>query len=109
NYIKEGYTTVALNFDREPRFYAYLGFDGGRWYGHGRLEDEDNFYVEGRLGGTASGHAYAYSATGYLPKKVVNYLNAAQAAQWTVQRYPWPIMRLSDLYLTPHQNAGLQI
>jgi len=99
NYIKEGYTTVALNFDREPRFYAYLGFDGGRWYGHGRLEDEDNFYVEGRLGGTASGHAYAYSATGYLPKKVVNYLNAAQAAQWTVQRYPWPIMRLSDLYL----------
>src|SRR5690606_29804188 len=34
NYIKEGYTTAKLNFDREPRFYADLGFDGGRWYGH---------------------------------------------------------------------------
>ena len=99
NYIKEGYTTASLNFDREPRFYAYLGFDGGRWYGHGRLTDDETFYVESRLGGAASGHAYAYSATGYLPKKVVNYLNAAQPAQWTVQRYPWPIMRLTDLYL----------
>jgi len=99
NYIKEGYTTVSLHFDREPRFYAYLGFDGGRWYGHGLLTDNENHYVEGRLGGAASGHAYSYSVTGYLPKKVVNYLNAAQPAQWTVQRYPWPIMRLADLYL----------
>ena len=99
NYIKEGYTTASLNFDREPRFYAFLGFDGGRWYGHGRLTDNEALYVESRLGGAASGHAYAYSATGYLPKKLVNYLNAAQPAQWTVQRYPWPIMRLTDLYL----------
>ena len=32
-YIKKGYTTVRMNFDREPRFYASLGFDGGHWMG----------------------------------------------------------------------------
>ncbi len=29
-YIEQGYTTIQLNFEREPRFYAFLGFDGGR-------------------------------------------------------------------------------
>lgn len=98
-YIKEGYTSAELNFNREPRFYADLGFDGGRWYGQGIFTDVDNYYVEGRQGGAASGHAYAYSITGYVPKKVVNYLNAAEPKIWNVQRYPWPIMRLADLYL----------
>ncbi|MNR40831.1 hypothetical protein D3C85_1591580 [compost metagenome] len=31
-HVKQGYTTARLNFDREPRFYADLGFDGGVWY-----------------------------------------------------------------------------
>ncbi|HYH55900.1 MAG TPA: RagB/SusD family nutrient uptake outer membrane protein, partial [Anseongella sp.] len=31
--IKEGYETAALHFDREPRFYAGLAFDGAIWYG----------------------------------------------------------------------------
>ncbi|MBP1652135.1 MAG: RagB/SusD family nutrient uptake outer membrane protein, partial [Bacteroidetes bacterium] len=30
--IKEGETTARLNFDREPRYYADLGFDRGIWY-----------------------------------------------------------------------------
>lgn len=98
-FLKPGYTTARLNFDREPRYYAYLGFDGGRWYGHGLLSDEENFYIEGRLGGISSGHAFSFSITGYLPKKLVNYQNTALAKQWVVQRYPWPIIRLADLYL----------
>src|SRR5690606_1340277 len=32
-YIKPGYTTAGLNFDREPRFYADLFFDGGIVFG----------------------------------------------------------------------------
>lgn len=98
-YIKTGYTTARLNFDREPRYYAFLGFDGGRWYGQGLLSDDENFYIEGRLGGIASGHAFSFAITGYLPKKLVNYQNTALAKQWVVQRYPWPIVRLADLYL----------
>lgn len=33
-YIRNGFTTAYLNFDREPRFYADLGFDGGIWQGN---------------------------------------------------------------------------
>lgn len=98
-FIQENYVTAAMNFDREPRFYASLAFDGSRWYGQGVFTDEDNFYITARAGGTASGHVYSYSATGYWPKKVVNHLNAAGPTLWTVQTYPWPVIRLADLYL----------
>ncbi|GAA4311814.1 RagB/SusD family nutrient uptake outer membrane protein [Compostibacter hankyongensis] len=98
-YIKEGYTTAVLNFDREPRFYADLGFDGGRWYGQGRYGDTDNVYVAAKLGQTANNHAFSFSITGYWPKKLVNYLDVSNAEQLTFQNYPWPVMRLGDLYL----------
>jgi hypothetical protein len=98
-YIKEGYTTAALNFDREPRFYANLGFDGGRWYGQGRFSDSDNVYVAAKFGQTANNHAWSFSVTGYWPKKLVNYLDVSNAQQVTVEAYPWPVIRLGDLYL----------
>ena len=47
--LEEGYTTALLHFDREPRFYASLGFDGGIWYGQGRLDDDgDLFFVSNK-------------------------------------------------------------
>ena len=33
-YIKQGESTVKLHFDREPRFYASMGFDRGIWFGN---------------------------------------------------------------------------
>src|SRR5690606_39544924 len=39
--IANSYETAAFNFDREPRFYADLGFDGGIWYGQGRFDDDN--------------------------------------------------------------------
>ena len=41
-YIRNGYTTVGLHFNREPRFYADLGFDGGIYYGQGKFDDKDD-------------------------------------------------------------------
>lgn len=26
------YTTIKMHLNREPRFYAYIGFDGGKWF-----------------------------------------------------------------------------
>lgn len=98
-FLKEGETVPQLHFDREPRFYASLGFDGGRWYGEGRYRDTENIYVEGRQGGTASGHVYWFSITGYWPKKLVNFQNVHTSVQRSVEAYPWPVMRLADLYL----------
>lgn len=100
-YIKPGYVTAKLNFDREPRFYADLGFDGGIWYGQGRYNDSAAFYVEGRLGSySGKRRGDEYSITGYYAKKLVNFLNVSQTSgAYHIQPYPWPVVRLADLYL----------
>jgi hypothetical protein len=101
-YIREGYTTVQLNFDREPRFYADLGFDGGIWFGQGKNDDDNTWVLEGKLGQTGGRQgASLYSVTGYWPKKLANYNNTINdpAQQYNVEDYPFPIIRLADLYL----------
>lgn len=101
HYIKEGYETVELHFDREPRFYAGLGFDGAIWYGQGRKTETNNWYVEAKLGQYAGGiPSNGYSATGYWPKKLVNPDNVYSAdINYTIVPYPQPEVRLGDLYL----------
>jgi len=100
-YIEEGYTTSALHFDREPRFYASLGFDGGKWYGQNRFNDEDTWTVYAKKGQAASTIVqHSHNATGYWPKKLVNYQNSIETGNtYTVENYPWPVMRLANLYL----------
>jgi len=100
--IKEGMTTAEINFNREPRFYADLGFDGGVWYGSGQLDDNNPYYVEHKLGKNAgTGNMKNFNISGYFPKKLVNYANSITFASnsYTVEDYPWPIMRLAELYL----------
>ncbi|MFV0506917.1 MAG: RagB/SusD family nutrient uptake outer membrane protein [Bacteroidales bacterium] len=99
-YIKEGYETAELNFDREPRFYASLGFDGSAWYGNGRLDDKNPFYLEAKRGEFAGFKTVEdYSITGYFAKKLVNYESALTGNSMTMERYAFPIIRLTDLYL----------
>lgn len=101
-YIEPGYVTASLNFGREPRFYADLGFDGGMWYGQGKYDESDMWHVEGRLGQySGKGSLGEHSITGYYTKKMVNFLNVTQPAngKYQIQPYPFPIIRLADLYL----------
>lgn len=100
-HIYPGYETAKLNFDREERFYAGLGFDGGMWYGQGKYNQEDMYHLEGRLGSySGKSRGDQYSITGYYAKKLVNFLNVIQNdASYQVQSYPWPVVRLADLYL----------
>lgn len=101
--LKEGYTTAALNFNREPRFYADLGFDGGLWYGQGHYDDKgsDLLFVSAKKGEpNAAINFSAYSTTGYWTKKLVNFKNIIGSGNsYTVQSYPWPVIRLAGLYL----------
>ncbi|MGX5816737.1 RagB/SusD family nutrient uptake outer membrane protein [Chitinophaga lutea] len=97
--LKPNYTTANLNFDREVRFYAALGFDGSRWFGQGRFDEADPVYVEAKLGQIANNHAWAYSMTGYWAKKLVNPQSVSSATEVTIQQYPWPVIRLADIYL----------
>lgn len=106
-YIKTGEETVNLHFDREPRFYADLGFDRGIWFGNW----VNNYsvkvplnYVESRKGGMAGRYTLSNcSITGYFVKKLVNIETSLPAdGAWSSAinvQYPWPELRLADLYL----------
>lgn len=101
NLLVEGYEVAALHLDREPRFYANLAFDGAIWYMQNST-DPTMWTVKSRIGQQqARLGADWYSVTGYWPKKLVNWyyvINSSYGSR-TVRDYPWPEMRLSDLYL----------
>lgn len=101
-HIKEGFETGKLNFHREPRFYASLGFDGSLWEGHGVDVDEDSYVVEaksGQRGGIQD--ADRYVAAGYFAKKLVEYeaFQSHSVSRFTAEQYPYPVIRLAGLYL----------
>ncbi|ACU06291.1 RagB/SusD family nutrient uptake outer membrane protein [Pedobacter heparinus] len=103
--IKLNYETSSVNFDREPRFYANLGFDGGIWYGQGYFNDAvpaSTYYVMAKKGQqNGKGKPDYGSVTGYFIKKYVHYQNTQGSAMtdYSVNNYPWPLIRLSQLYL----------
>lgn len=99
--IEEGYTTASLHFDRENRFYANIAFDGGKWYGYGQADDTKSITLKAKKGQASSQQVnFSYSTTGYWVKKLVNYQDIVGAnSTLTIRDYPWPQMRLADLYL----------
>jgi hypothetical protein len=99
--IREGYITARLNFDREPRFYADLCFDGGNWYmNDSKNGDADTYYIQGKMGELAGASDVAYyNITGYFIKKLVNWESTIGNGFASWKAYPWPRMRLANLYL----------
>ncbi|HTG55376.1 MAG TPA: RagB/SusD family nutrient uptake outer membrane protein, partial [Niabella sp.] len=100
-YIKEGYTTAGLNFDREPRFYADLIFDGGVWCGSSFLDEENPLYAEMKVTGSAGSYrANSHNLTGYTAKKLNHFRTTViTGSTATAIYYAWPVMRLADVYL----------
>lgn len=102
-YVKEGYLTSNLHFHREPRFYAWVGFDGGIWYGQGKnnyKNPDELLYLSAKKGQPASAqNSMRYSVTGYWAKKLVSFRNAINASGYSPAAYAWPEIRLADLYL----------
>lgn len=100
--LAKNYKTIKFNFDRENRYYAYVAFDGAVWYMQNSPSgsDEDTYTVKGRAG-QPQGKAGAnnYSVTGYWTKKLVNWKYVMSDNGVTREEYPWPELRLSELYL----------
>ncbi len=93
--IQSGYQTVGLHFNREKRFYADMGFDGCKWYMKNNMRG-----VQSKLGQySGKKQSRLYSITGYYTKKTVSWNLAFTSSTVTVESYPWPVMRLGDLYL----------
>jgi len=104
-YISQGYQTARINFDREPRFYADLGFDGGVWYMINNNPspngtDDGTFFMQARYTqpGNSGAEGY-YNETGYFVKKLVDWNLVNSTTANTVRNYEWPEIRLADIYL----------
>ncbi|GAO44660.1 RagB/SusD family nutrient uptake outer membrane protein [Flavihumibacter petaseus] len=99
-YVEQGYTTVQLHLNREPRFYASLGFDGGKWFGNGQLSDATAYHLQGRIGGPAGKtDGTRYNVSGYWPKKLIHYQTVLDENITSEVWYPWPVIRMAGLYL----------
>lgn len=100
-YIGYGARTANLHYNREPRFYAYIGFDRGKWFNLEAPNDKESLIVMNKSGETGGRAFDNYSVTGYFTKKLVNYKLIVTQANNTLGActYSFPIIRLSDLYL----------
>lgn len=94
--MQVGYETALLHFDREPRFYADISFDGAKWF-----MQNGTWNIQARWGQVqAQKNVYGYSVTGYFTKKTVSWKFVIQDGQSSsTETYPFPLFRLADLYM----------
>ena len=100
--FQEGYTTARINFDRENRFYADIGFDGGKWIMeyHPSRSDVDTYVLQAKVGQLGYGQVQgATSSTGYFTKKLVHWESGFGNTTAGVVEYAWPEIRLAEIYL----------
>lgn len=104
--VSQGDDIINLNVDREPRFYAWITFDGDQYspviaarrplicHMRDSLESGYNATLYGRRN---------YSVTGYLSKKFThpNYYYTGVSTNNNISscKFPWPAIRLAELYL----------
>lgn len=102
-YIKNGETTANLNFNREPRFYASLGFDRGIFEGSGQTNETSFWHLQARKSEIAGYRGLGeHIPTGYFMKKLINsetVTGTGAAATYMEKRYSFPMIRMADLYL----------
>lgn len=106
--LSHGYgTTLNLNMNREPRFYAWIAYQNGYYelYAYtndqGVTEDNRNKMLVGFRKNDNSGvqsRTNNYSPSGYLNKKGVH-PSFSRATGGSIINYPWPVIRLGELYL----------
>lgn len=99
--LQVGEKTAKLHLKREPRFYANLGFNRGKWYVSGVPNDSAAVAHLRNYRGEYSGLITTedYSITGYYPRKIISYRSEVTNTSYTSYRYAFPIIRLADLYL----------
>lgn len=100
--FQEGYITARINFDRENRFYADIGFDGGKWIMeyHPSRSDVDTYVLQAKVGQLGYGQVQgATSSTGYFTKKLVHWESGFGNTTAGVVEYAWPEIRLAEIYL----------
>lgn len=92
--------TSKFNLNREPRYYASLGFDRGIWLGQGIKDASKANYLKARAGESASNsYETSWCLSGIWPKKLVHDETVVSKTNLTEEKYPFPVMRMGNLYL----------
>lgn len=94
--IAEGDSTIQLHRNREPRFYACIGFDRGNYEINGDTVILQMKFGE-RDGCKNVNTEQLYS--GYAVKKGVHPNSQVTSTTFTIEDYPYTIIRLGELYL----------
>lgn len=97
--IAQNYQTVKNNFDRELRYYAGIGFDGGIWYGNGVTNPDAALSVQAQKGPAAPKDNSRLNVTSIWPKKLVHYLSVFDKNGFSQTGFRLPRIRMADLYL----------
>ena len=93
--------TANLHVYKEPRFYASVGYDRGKYAING-----EEFILKCRAGemqGSVLDASKEYqSCTGYILKKWIHRQSAFNydTKSWTYRKYAYPYIRLAELYLS---------
>lgn len=97
-----GEVTANLHLNREPRFYASIGFDRGIYRTWGEKWD-----LKMRKGDEHGRRAQTndYVITGYALKKICHPSSEGDDYNKLID-YPWPIIRLAELYLNYAEAAN---
>ncbi|MDO5105660.1 RagB/SusD family nutrient uptake outer membrane protein [Capnocytophaga sp.] len=117
-YAEPGQKTSQMNMDREPRYYAWISFHNGYYETKGTATDNNankEAYQDRFKRGTdkakiltqfmkndncgKKGRVNNYSPSGFLVKKGVMPKLTQNANNSGLQHYPWPVIRLTELYL----------
>lgn len=100
-FMQPNYSTAKLHLNREARFYGSLAVDGGWWFGLGRLNENQQWPLNFKLGNVAGGRigTERYSATTFYIKKLSNYESTYNSKTFVPKRFDFPIYRLANLYL----------
>lgn len=110
--------TQQLNMGREPRFYAWVAFHNGYFevFGEDKEPKSNNAFATKYLRGEKNAkHLVQFTKlsnqgltssntqgtkTGYLNKKGVDPTTTVSTASgFQLRQYPWPMVRLAELYL----------
>ena len=86
------YETIQMNFDREPRFYANIGFDGCTWYQYNCPSDsEKDIWTAKNRAGQAQGN--------WEP-------TAIQPLDTGPKNWSAPLMKLPKAAIRPKDSLG---
>ena len=102
SYIATGEITASMNFNREPRFYADLGFDRGYFELSTTTTDGGKTFGPFLKHRSSEIGTFAGSSS-YTPKKIIAFESSSSQGVtgrgYSAHPYQFPLIRLSDMYL----------